>query len=164
MMHKNVRQVLPIKVEGNNKSDDALTLMMPHTTGNLTVNEDSFKLQAKGARPDEALDLSLKLPLLNPELTKANRAVQAGQGHEAGSGILKFNLADFLPKPVLDTDGSEAQDESGLEGGGGHFSLRCGQMLVSAEVPFPLPSLTPPPCFSLDHGTKTHASDVACTP
>ena len=102
------------------------------------MTEDSFQLQAKGARPDEALDIALKLPLLNPELTKTQRAAQPGAAPEGSAGLLKFNLGDFLPKPVLDSDSLESQDSGDLEGGG-HFSLRCGQMLVSAEVlPFPL--------------------------
>lgn len=47
---------------------------------------------------------------------------------------MKFNLSDFLPKPVLEADDLEAGAEADPERGGGHLSLRCGQMLVSAEV------------------------------
>ena len=99
------------------------------------MTEDSFDLQAKGSRPDEALDISLKLPILNPDLARAQRAAQPEQLQEASSGLLKFNLGDFLPKPVMEASGAEGQDAD-PEGGGGHFSLRCGQMLVSAEVKY----------------------------
>ncbi len=106
---------------------------MTFLAGNLSVTEDSFDLQAKGSRPDEALDISLNLPILKPDLARTQRTAQPEQLQETSSGLLKFNLGDFLPKPVMDTEGVEGQDAD-LEGGGGHFSLRCGQMLVSAEV------------------------------
>lgn len=90
-------------------------------------------MQARGGRPDEALDVLLKLPLLNPDLAKAQRSQHSGHSAEEGAGLLKFSLADFLPNPVLNTL-DRSQVEKPMDRGGGHFSLRCGQMLVSAEV------------------------------
>lgn len=102
--------------------------------GDLSITEDSFQLQAKGARPDEALEVSLELPILNADLARAQRSAQPEQMGQANSGLLKFNLGDFLPKPMLNAEHPESQETADTEGGGGHFSLRCGQMLVSAEV------------------------------
>lgn len=47
------------------------------SVGNLSVSEHSFQLHAKGSRPDEALDISLKLPVLAPELVGSDQQATA---------------------------------------------------------------------------------------
>ena len=101
--------------------------------GNLSVAEDSFQIHAKGSRPDEALDVTLKLPLLDPE-----RPAEVGQASrlrtaESGSGPFGIKLSDLLPIPGFETMPKGATVESPPIGGG-HFSLRCGQLLMSADV------------------------------
>ena len=103
-------------------------------TGSLSLTEDSFKMQAKGAKPDEALDVFLKLPLLTPEIGSPQRSRNSGEHSEGGAGLFKFNLGDFLPIPDLESEARNGRAEEPSDRGGGHFSLRCGQMLVSAEV------------------------------
>ena len=104
--------------------------------GSLSVTEDSFQVQAKGVRPDEALEVTLKLPLLSPEPSaKAHTASKrAVAGEKGAGGLFGLKLGDFLPN--FDSEGQAPPMGSLPEGGGGggHFSLRCGQMLVSAEV------------------------------
>ena len=102
--------------------------------GTLSVSDDSFKIQAKGARPDESLAVNLKLPLLKaPEITKE---AHRGKSSATQSGLFGIKLADILPIPgfenTSDRDTEDAQEES--HEGGGEFALRCGQMLISAEV------------------------------
>jgi len=99
------------------------------------VTEDSFQVQAKGARPDEALEVTLKLPLLSPEpAAKAHPASKLAVAGARGGGLFGLKLGNFLPSfdsPGPATSGGVLPEAGG---GGGHFSLRCGQMLVSAEV------------------------------
>ena len=108
--------------------------MVCNDVGTLSVSEDSFNIQAKGSRPDEALAVNLKLPLLSPpEMAKdASR----GRASSAGSGLFGIKLADILPIPGFESvDPQDAEESSETtHDGGGDFSLRCGQMLISAEV------------------------------
>ena len=93
-------------------------------------------MQAKGSRPDEALDVTLKLPLLDPgPAADAARAAKAATSPEIGSGPFGIKLGDLLPLPGFGGPAARTHPaEAAQDGGGGHFSLRCGQLLMSAEV------------------------------
>lgn len=105
-----------------------------HVTGNLSVAEDSFRIRAKGSRPDEALDVTLKLPLLDPaHAGNGNGRAAARPAQDAGTGPFGIKLSDLLPLPGLESIPQRPPTEPPPEGGG-HFSLRCGQLLMSAEV------------------------------
>ena len=93
-------------------------------------------MQAKGSRLDEALDVTLKLPLLDPgPAADAARAAKAAPSAETGSGPFGIKLGDLLPLPGFGGSAERSNPaEAAQDGGGGHFSLRCGQLLMSAEV------------------------------
>lgn len=88
--------------------------------------EDSFQVQAKGSRPDEALEANVKLPLL--EAAAGSSIPHPAASAEAPAGPFGIKLGDLIPR-----SGPEAQVPSATDGGG-RFSLRCGQLLMSAEV------------------------------
>lgn len=107
----------------------------PGRAGNLSVAEDSFQVQARGSRPDEALNVALKLPLVDPaRAEEAAKALRKEAKGEARSGPFGIKLGDLLPIPGFDSATSKTFDSPADGGGGGHFSLRCGQLLMSAEV------------------------------
>lgn len=96
--------------------------------------EDSFQIHAKGSRPDEALDVTLKLPLLDPERpTEAEHASKAHAAAVGGAGPFGIKLSDILPIPGFEAMPKGAAVDTPPVGGG-HFSLRCGQLLMSADV------------------------------
>ncbi|CAL8466123.1 g5659 [Coccomyxa elongata] len=132
-------------------------------TGTVLLSEDRFQIRAKGQRPDETLDVNLKLPFapgssgttksVAPKqaaasATPASAAPSAGAGTGAALlGKRRAGLGALLPMPrfggaaappaLLPQPASAASDTPGAGGDnqqGGNFVLRCGQLLMSAEV------------------------------
>ncbi|KAK9840821.1 hypothetical protein WJX81_007219 [Elliptochloris bilobata] len=132
-------------------------------TGSLEVSRSSLQIHAKGSRPDEALDLDLALPFTPSQASQAPKDAPAAAAPQRPSPSPPqqqqpqhrsplAGLADLLPVPrfaaqkllpaggasaaSVTSGGGGAPEASGPSNGdgGGHFALRCGQLLISAEA------------------------------
>ncbi len=109
--------------------------------------------RAQGARPDEALDLDLALPFSPAQASQAPApsappappaaAQQPRRSPLAGLGDLlpvpRFGAQKLLPaggaSGASAAPAGAAEPAGGADSdGGGHFALRCGQLLISAEA------------------------------
>ncbi|KAL0030394.1 hypothetical protein WJX79_000988 [Trebouxia sp. C0005] len=114
-------------------------------TGSLQVSEKEVHMHAKGSRPDESLDMDLALPLFQPQPTPEPQQIQT----QSMGGLLPSRLAgvaDLLPVPRFapssllpgarkaSTAGPSKPSAAPGMGEGGTFSLRCGQLSISAQV------------------------------
>lgn len=108
-------------------------------TGSLEVGERGLQIQARGLRPDEALDVDLASPTFSgrpalpdaasPHVAAADPAAAAAEGAQWGRQAGR-SIGDRL------AGRSPAREAApkGHSDGGGHFSLRSGPLSVSAEV------------------------------
>ncbi|KAL0047976.1 hypothetical protein WJX82_004829 [Trebouxia sp. C0006] len=114
-------------------------------TGSLQVSEKEVHMHAKGSRPDESLDMDLALPLFQPQPTPEPQQIKT----QSMGGLLPGRLAgvaDLLPVPRFapssllpgsrkaSTAGPPKPSAAPGMGEGGTFSLRCGQLSISAQV------------------------------
>jgi len=111
--------------------------------------------RSQGARPDEALDLDLALPFSPAQASQAPAAPAAAPPPPPAAAQQPrrsplAGLGDLLPVPrfgaqkLLPAGGASgasaapagaAEPAGGADSdGGGHFALRCGQLLISAEA------------------------------
>ncbi len=110
--------------------------------GSLEVSERQLRLHAKGLRPDESLDLDMALPLLDPasSVPAASRRLPAPAGKPALTNKRGgLGLGRILPLPFSGATAGDSKNDrkpAGSQGGdgGGTFSLRCGQLSMSAQV------------------------------
>ena len=118
----------------------------------------------QGVKPDEVLEVSLKLPFApgaeaNTDKSKEGNTQPGKQSQATGGALLGKQrpglggLGTLLPRPRFTSPAAPllAPQNPGLDGqsgsnanDGGHFVLRCGNLLMSAEVQLqsPCPACT----------------------
>ncbi|KAL3160063.1 hypothetical protein ABBQ38_009778 [Trebouxia sp. C0009 RCD-2024] len=111
--------------------------------GSLQVSNKEVHMHAKGSKPDESLDMDLALPLFQPQPAPEPQAPKNQGGFTPGRLAA---VADMLPMPRFTTPtllpGMRRPQQASApkpsttpgHGEGGTFSLRCGQLSISAQV------------------------------
>ena len=129
-------------------------------------------LFVQGMKPDEVLEVSLKLPFApgaeaNKDKSKEGNTQPGKQSQGTGGALLGKQrpglggLGTLLPRPRFTSPAAPllAPQTPGLDGqsgsnanDGGHFVLRCGNLLMSAEVQLQSPC----PACTQDAGWPGH--------